>query len=426
LKEAFNIGGGEQDGKVPVYPLDISNPAVLDYLKSVFKYAVEHYNVKYLKLDFLVRSLMRSNEKEDIITYPGEYCAAVYRNFIREIRSVVGDEVFILGCGAPIGECIGIMDAMRISPDITWGEGTEGHPGYWNLIRWNTGNVLLRSFYHRKVFLNDPDGLVLRDYKLDGDDFCSTPDEARVWATTVALSGGAIILNEDLLRLSRDRLELFKEIIPPFGEAAKPLDFFEQPLPSTSYISLKGTQTVSRIIAVYNWEDKTVDRSIELGRLGISRRVFAVDCWKKEIAGVYSGSIGIKSLRPHSVEAFLLREIGNRPMLLFCDNNFYLGTDRLTGEYKEEKDELVIDFHGPFQEQTFNMYIYLPEGYETDGVDYTAVWTEYGSGRVIKVVTPQLRKQKRIIFTREDKLKPTQSEVNVMYINRRNDFTSDH
>ena len=34
------------------------------------------------------------------------------------IRRGAGDDAFILGCGAPLGTCIGVVDGMRIGPDV--------------------------------------------------------------------------------------------------------------------------------------------------------------------------------------------------------------------------------------------------------------------------------------------------------------------
>ena len=47
----------------------------------------------------------------------------VYRDAVEVIRSAVGDDVYLLACGAPIVPSIGVFDAIRIGPDVApWWE----------------------------------------------------------------------------------------------------------------------------------------------------------------------------------------------------------------------------------------------------------------------------------------------------------------
>ena len=85
------------------------------------------------------------------------------------ISDTVGPDVFILGCGSPLGSLIGHVDANRVSADA----GLSWYPPFplpfwdkWNLpsginmIR----NTLTRSFQHNFWWINDPDCILLRKY----------------------------------------------------------------------------------------------------------------------------------------------------------------------------------------------------------------------------------------------------------------------
>ena len=57
---------------------------------------------------------------------------AAYRAACRRIRAAVGDDTYLLACGAPIIESIGVFDGIRVGPDVgaVWADGTyaAAHP----------------------------------------------------------------------------------------------------------------------------------------------------------------------------------------------------------------------------------------------------------------------------------------------------------
>jgi alpha-galactosidase len=59
-----------------------------------------------------------------------------YRRALALLRDAAGPDAFVLGCGAPLLPSLGLVDAMRISPDImpTWEPPDVPRPG--------TGGVL--------------------------------------------------------------------------------------------------------------------------------------------------------------------------------------------------------------------------------------------------------------------------------------------
>src|SRR5205814_714517 len=79
---------------------------------------------------------------------------------------VLRDHPFLLGCGCPFGPAVGVVDAMRVSPDVapvwepdnSWPGLVETAPAAVNAI----SASVLRAPLHRRVFINDPDCLLLR------------------------------------------------------------------------------------------------------------------------------------------------------------------------------------------------------------------------------------------------------------------------
>lgn len=92
------------------WALDTTNPAVQDHLRRVFT-DVTAWGFRYLKLDFLSAAALDGVREQDLDR------EQVFRDAVRLVREVVGPEVFLLGCGAPVLASIGVFDALRAGPD---------------------------------------------------------------------------------------------------------------------------------------------------------------------------------------------------------------------------------------------------------------------------------------------------------------------
>ena len=90
--------------------LDTTNPAVLDHLEQLARTLVE-MGWRYLKLDFTFAPSLAATDWHDPSLTPAERVRAGYD----AIRRGAGDDAYVLGCGAPLGHCIGVgrRDAHR-------------------------------------------------------------------------------------------------------------------------------------------------------------------------------------------------------------------------------------------------------------------------------------------------------------------------
>jgi alpha-galactosidase len=206
----FNdIWGGFQN------QLDVTRPEVLDHLAGVARDLVDA-GYRYLKLDFTFSSKLRGGYADPTWT-PAERVRAGYE----AVRRGAGDDTFILGCGAPMGSLVGVVDGMRIGPDVGphWGTDalTEPLPGYRETQPSTRGawrSTLGRAFLHRNLWLNDPDCLMLRTRQTR-----LTPEQARAWALAVGLSGGMALVSDDLALLGDDERALLDEVVTLGREA---------------------------------------------------------------------------------------------------------------------------------------------------------------------------------------------------------------
>ncbi len=342
--------------------LDIAKPEMLEHVKSIFRWCCEDLKADYYKLDFLILSLRREGAVEDFVTYEEDYSVAIYKKALKTIRETIGEERFMLLCGAPILESAGIFDGTRIGSDIAWGRSKVAPTG-WTIVRNCIVNTMLRYFYHGKVFINDPDGVILRDTNVARDGYDATYSETRAWATATAMSGGLILENDVPDTLSEGRRKLFTDMLPVYGKAAKPLDFYQQPYPTIAYITVDET---TKLVSAYNFGDKTDDIVLPLEKLGFEGDTVVVKCWEREIAGVFQNEYTEVNSLPHNGFVYLLKKCGNVPEALYVDCNVYGGVDMIEQSF-EGKTLTVKALEKLEMCKNRSLYVYAPKGFACDG-----------------------------------------------------------
>jgi len=227
--------GGGEDGFM--YGLDTTQPEVLAHLESTAAALVDA-GFTYLKLDFTFSPSADGAYHDSSLT-PAQRVRAGFD----AVRRGAGDDAFLLGCGAPLANVVGVVDGNRIGPDVApaWAlapsdEIVRGYLDIQPSTQRAYVNTLTRSFLHRKLWLNDPDCLMLRG---EGTDL--EPAAVRTWSDTVAISGGMALVSDDLAVLSPTDRQRLDEVIAIGREAdaeaadghpARCDDLLDDPLPT--------------------------------------------------------------------------------------------------------------------------------------------------------------------------------------------------
>jgi len=207
LPGMFNPPWGGGMGGI-MLALDTTNPEVLDHLTAVAR-QLRDAGYDYLKLDFTFAPSF-----DGVFSDPTRTPAQRVRAGYDAIRRGAGDDAFILGCGAPISHVVGAVDGNRIGSDVDprWtldpARADEAYPDALPATLHAFRNTLARSFMHRALWLNDPDCVMLRTTETDLD-----PAGVRTWAETVAVSGGMVLVSDDLALLDDTSRSLLNEVI---------------------------------------------------------------------------------------------------------------------------------------------------------------------------------------------------------------------
>lgn len=137
------------------HPLDLTHPGAQEYLACVFNRFVD-YGVDFFKLDFLYAGALDGRRYDNSLT-----SSQAYRCGLAQMRSAVGTDAYLLGCGAPLLPSVGLVDAMRVSADtgVRWSapEGDMSQPAGESAEL----SVLARAYQHGRYWTNDPDCLLL-------------------------------------------------------------------------------------------------------------------------------------------------------------------------------------------------------------------------------------------------------------------------
>ena len=175
-----------------VFALDLSRRDVLDHLEAQFIW-LKDAGFDYFKIDFLhAGAVPGTRQGSGSISRVQAMQAG-----LAAIRRAIGPESFLLGCGAPLGPTVGVVDAMRVSEDVAphWEprEHFAGWPESTVAAANSVEQTLRRSFLHRRWFANDPDCALLRPRNTE---LSST--ERRTVADTVLGTGGFTMVSDDL------------------------------------------------------------------------------------------------------------------------------------------------------------------------------------------------------------------------------------
>ena len=192
-----------------MYSLDTTHPEVLDHLEALAHDLVDA-GFGYLKLDFTFAPGVDGRWHDPGRT-PAERVRAGYEAF----RRGAGDDAFVLGCGVPLANVVGVVDANRIGADVApcWeldasAEIVAGYLDVQPATRSAYATTVTRAFLHRQLWVNDPDCVMLRTASTG-----LSPAAAATWARCVGVSGGLVMVSDDLALLGADARRLLDEVI---------------------------------------------------------------------------------------------------------------------------------------------------------------------------------------------------------------------
>ncbi|MFX0026893.1 MAG: glycoside hydrolase family 36 protein [Candidatus Hermodarchaeota archaeon] len=364
-----------------LYGLDLSNKQVLGYLYSFYRNLLyanklnqksDNHLINFFKIDFLHAAVpIDGNFSNQNLTR-----AQILHNGVKTIRDAITDHSFLLGCGAPLGPCVGLVDAMRIGEDTAprWEETNKqliesGIPT--PALKISLINIIYRSFMHRNFWINDPDCLMIRrsdtDLKLD---------EIKLQLVIMGLSGGQILISDDMTKLSVEALNDAKLLIPPYNPVNYyPIvfDAFTSKLPTIYMLETDEIIGKRFLVALINWDDNFISKKLIINDLILknapNQKDFLIfDFWGRNYMGKYKGNQEIKfvAIPPHSCKFLSIIPVDNEllfnPILLSTSLHISQGCYEIKKyEYNNKEKILVIEIE-LIGKRKGSLYLKLPSG----------------------------------------------------------------
>jgi alpha-galactosidase len=162
--------------------LDVTHPEAAAWLAEAFAW-MAGLGIDYFKIDFVYAGALEGGRHQQAAPL------AAYRRGVELVRGAIGPDAYLLGCGAPILPSVGLVDAMRISPDTAPyhqpRDGDLSQPAQRAAVLTGRG----RQWQHGRFWVNDPDCLLARP----------AVERREAWAAHVAEVGG-LVASSDRLR----------------------------------------------------------------------------------------------------------------------------------------------------------------------------------------------------------------------------------
>jgi alpha-galactosidase len=178
--------------------LDVTHPDAAEHLVAMFA-TLRERGFAFHKIDFIYAGAMEGRRHDDVSAIEA------YRRGLELIRQGAGDDAVILGCGAPLLASIGLVDAMRISPDVM----PEWEPPLDDISQPGMRSALAagraRAWMHGRVWVNDPDCVLVRPQV----------ERPEPWQEYVRTLQGLAVSSDPLPELDAEHLDRTRALMVP-------------------------------------------------------------------------------------------------------------------------------------------------------------------------------------------------------------------
>ncbi len=207
-------------GPMPEKTLDASRPEALEWLRQLGR-QVRSWGYTMVKLDFLAVGGAERPDRHD----PTVTGTAALRRGLEAMIDGLGPDVYVLGCGMPLGLAPGLVHSNRIGMDL------DGPVAQDSFRPFPAGDVmtgirpvarnLAARWFTAAFYAPDPD--VVMGYAP-----WYSADQTRLLASLAAIGGGPYLLGDDFDELPPERraiLEDARALVD--GTPFRPLDLFD-------------------------------------------------------------------------------------------------------------------------------------------------------------------------------------------------------
>jgi hypothetical protein len=199
----FREGAGPRDRR-----LDASNPDARKWLAELAGRIASEWGYDAVLVERLAPDTPLHAPAGESAARPG---AADLRRVLETFREALGPDRRLIAADAPPSALAGLADAVRVGPSA--GSSWEG-------VREAALALAVAQAFNRPPGCSGSAGISLAPPLTD--------DEARTWASLLAMTGGLLIAGDNLPLLPPSRAALLQRLLPPLPGGARAVDLFDR------------------------------------------------------------------------------------------------------------------------------------------------------------------------------------------------------
>ena len=179
------------------YSLDIYNEGAREYIKHVFDVVLNEWGYDLVKLDFLYGAC--------VLPIHNKTRGEIMCDAMDLLRECCGDKL-ILGCGVPLMPAFGKVDYCRIGSDVELSWKYKKHRIRDDVSTTHTiCNTIFRRHLNGRVWMNDPDVFMLRDYNMK-----MTFEQRKLVAKINSTFGSLLFISDDVSTYNQEQKDALK------------------------------------------------------------------------------------------------------------------------------------------------------------------------------------------------------------------------
>lgn len=206
---------------------------------------------------------------------------------------------------------------------------------------------------HNNFWINDPDCLMIRRTNTE-----LNLDEIKLQLTILGLSGGQILISDDMTKLSEEEINEAKLLIPPYnpkGYDPIVVDAFISELPTIYMIETHEIIGERFLAALINWDDKVSPKKIRVSKIiptisDVKINFYIYDFWNENYLGEFkiNDILNLRKIKPHSCIYLniipVIKKLEETPILLSSNLHISQGSCEVKKfDFNSELNQLTIN-----------------------------------------------------------------------------------
>lgn len=347
--------------------MDFSHPEVLNYIRQLFRTLTNEWGYEYIKFDFPSYDLFgewgpKLFEDHAAQTEPHSQSITniqAYRRAMELIKETVGEKAELLACNSVMAPTLGIANVFRIGDDV----------GDWaRTFQYGVKSIAARYYTNGAYWTNDPDVMLVHEP--------FTIEQARMWTSLIALSGGVVFLSENFSQLPKERLEIVKKAMPVYRnhhqayQFGRPADLLENNPPQIWNLRVEREFEEWNVVGLFNWSNQEIEKDVKLSVLGLapSEAYHLFEFWENEYRGFVRDGFKV-TLPPESCKVFSVRKALDHPQLLSTQRHLTQGGVELREVRWDSYARELKGIAQTIRNNPYELAIHVPPGHRVDRME---------------------------------------------------------